>query len=213
MIYLHSFKPPIIYRDLKPSDVMILPKGEDKINGFWNSENIKLTDSSQDTVFIGSAGFIAPEQFNGNQSNILTDIYCLGATLKALADGIEDKNENLDKIISKAMEIDTKKRYQSVKELKKDLILDKTIIMPGIKNKKYFNLNKFLAIACVLVSIVCIVVTISLSTTKDKKVTKPQVENKVVEPPKEEVKPVVKDYSVDGLLDKNKSVPFNSVEH
>ncbi len=211
MIYLHSFKPPIIYRDLKPSNIMITPKGEVKLIDFGIARIYK-PENSQDTVFIGSAGFIAPEQFNGSQSNILTDVYCVGATLKALSDGIEGKNENLEKIINKAMEIDSKKRYQSVKELKKDLILEKTTIMPGIKNKKYFSLKKFLAIACVIVSIVCIIVAISLSTTKDKKVIKPQVENKVVEPKKEEVKPIVKDYSVDGLLDKNKSISFNSVE-
>ena len=59
--YLHSRKPPIIYRDMKPSNVMLC---------------------------LGTQGYAAPEQYGGHgQTDARTDIYCLGATLYHLLTG------------------------------------------------------------------------------------------------------------------------------
>ena len=209
LIYLHSFNPPIIYRDLKPSNIMITPKGEVKLIDFGIARIYK-PDKDKDTVFLGSLGYIAPELYNGSQSNILTDIYCLGATIKALKELTKGRDENLQRVVNKCMEIDSNKRYKSVKELKKDLIVEKTVLMPVSKKKKYFWSTKTIISLCIFVSLACVVVALSLKFTKDNKETKPKTVNNVKakgseETKPEEVKTVIKDYFIDGIINKQKS--------
>ncbi|TDT63285.1 serine/threonine-protein kinase [Fonticella tunisiensis] len=130
--YLHSFNPPIIYRDLKPSNIIISPDGKAKLIDFGISRIYKENQSS-DTILMGSRGYAAPEQYTGVQSNKQTDIYGLGATLYFMASGevppmvidiSRDKNnidENLGKIIEKAMRTNISERYSTVEELKHEL--------------------------------------------------------------------------------------------
>lgn len=134
--YLHSFDPPIIHRDLKPSNIMITPEGGVVLIDFGISRVYKPGQES-DTVYIGSRGYAAPEQFYGTgQSSIQTDIYALGAViyfmltgkapstaLEPLYDENYDKNVNVDirEIIKKAMKIKVEERYSSIKEMSKEV--------------------------------------------------------------------------------------------
>ena len=82
--YLHSQNPTIIYRDLKPSNIMLID----------SSELIKLIDfgiarfhkagKAQDTEAFGTAGYAPPEQYGKGQTDQRSDIYALGATLHYL---------------------------------------------------------------------------------------------------------------------------------
>lgn len=127
--YLHSFNPPIVYRDLKPSNIMITPSGKVVLIDFGIARIYKEGQEG-DTVKFGSMGYIAPELFDDSQSNLKTDIYSLGVTMFFMLTGksismptelISEENypENaargLVKVIQKASEIDPEKRYSDVK--------------------------------------------------------------------------------------------------
>ncbi|MBC8160840.1 MAG: serine/threonine protein kinase, partial [Roseiflexaceae bacterium] len=78
--YLHTRTPPVIYRDLKPSNVIITPEGVLKLVDFGVARTYKAR-KSKDTVAMGSAGYAPPEQYGKGQTDARSDIYALGATL------------------------------------------------------------------------------------------------------------------------------------
>lgn len=85
--YLHSQNPPIIYRDMKPSNIMLKPDGTVVLIDFGTARTFKR-DRVEDTTCLGTVGYAAPEQFGGRgQTDARTDIYCLGATLYHLLTG------------------------------------------------------------------------------------------------------------------------------
>ena len=85
--YLHSQDNPIIYRDMKPSNVMLKPDGSVMLIDFGTARTFKH-NRIEDTTCLGTVGYAAPEQFGGRgQTDARTDIYCLGATLYHLVTG------------------------------------------------------------------------------------------------------------------------------
>lgn len=131
--YLHTRKPAIIYRDMKPSNVMLKPDGNIKIIDFGIAREYK-EQSLGDTVSLGTKGYAAPEQFGGKgQTDARTDIYCLGVTLYHLVTGhspcdppyeiypIRHWNPQLDPgleaIVEKCTQLNPNDRYQSCAEL------------------------------------------------------------------------------------------------
>ena len=90
--YLHSRKPPIIYRDMKPSNVMLKPDGKVMLIDFGTAREFK-ENSVADTTCLGTQGYAAPEQYGGHgQTDARTDIYCLGATLEEIILKCTQKN-------------------------------------------------------------------------------------------------------------------------
>ena len=131
--YLHTRKPSIIYRDMKPSNIMVKPDGSIVLIDFGTAREYK-TEGIQDTTCLGTRGYAAPEQFGGmGQSDARTDIYCLGATLYHLLTGhnpsqppyeiypIRRWNKSLsiglEQIITKCTQRNPNDRFQSCKEL------------------------------------------------------------------------------------------------
>ncbi len=78
--YLHRHTPPIIFRDIKPANIMITSMGHVYLIDFGIARFFK-EGQLYDTVFLGSPGYAAPEQHGLAQTNPRTDIYGLGATL------------------------------------------------------------------------------------------------------------------------------------
>jgi tetratricopeptide (TPR) repeat protein len=135
--YLHSMKPnPIIYRDMKPSNLIITPAGEVKIIDFGIAREYKQA-STADTTYIGTRGYAAPEQYGTSQTDARTDIYSLGVTLYHMLTGkspneppyeikpVREINPKLSRgiehIITKCTRQDPAQRYQSVDKLLKDI--------------------------------------------------------------------------------------------
>jgi serine/threonine protein kinase len=145
--YLHSFHPPIIYRDLKPSNIIITPNNKVVLIDFGIARIYKESQEG-DTVIIGSKGYIAPEQLANIQSNVQSDIYSLGATMFFMLTGKsvslpakhmfeenfpEHVPKSLVRIIQKALALESEKRYSDVKSIISELNAiiandDKTII-------------------------------------------------------------------------------------
>ena len=131
--YLHSRTPAIIYRDMKPANIMLKPDGNLTLIDFGTAREYKAKNLG-DTTCLGTIGYAAPEQFGGmGQTDARTDIYCLGATLYHLVTGlnpseppyeirpIRDINPalsgGLEQIIMKCTQKNPNDRYQSCAEL------------------------------------------------------------------------------------------------
>lgn len=69
--YLHSMNPPIIYRDMKPSNVMLKPDGSVKLIDFGTAKEY-IVENNADTTALGTRGYAAPEQFGDSQDTVST---------------------------------------------------------------------------------------------------------------------------------------------
>ncbi len=132
LIYLHNLKPaPIIYRDLKPGNIIIDENNNLKLVDFGIAREYK--EGATRSLY-GSRGYAAPEQYRGKYDE-RTDIYGFGATFYHVLTGVKydharpvrlkeiNKNfsEGIDFIIDKCLKEDPAQRYQSAAELYKDL--------------------------------------------------------------------------------------------
>lgn len=174
--YLHSRKPPIIYRDMKPSNVMLKPDGNVMLIDFGTAREFKST-SVADTTCLGTQGYAAPEQFGGHgQTDARTDIYCLGATMYHLITGhnpalppyemypIRQWNpmlsSGLEEIILKCTQKNPDDRYQSCAELLYALDHYQDL---DIENKKVQSLKWKTFIASVILTLVMLVGSIGFT--------------------------------------------------
>ncbi|MCF0116089.1 MAG: serine/threonine protein kinase, partial [Erysipelotrichaceae bacterium] len=82
--YLHTQNPKIIYRDMKPSNLMMNNKGKLKLIDFGIAKEYR-EDQLTDTTLAGTPTYMAPEQFSGSKSDERTDIYSLGVVLYLMA--------------------------------------------------------------------------------------------------------------------------------
>ncbi len=131
--YLHTRNPAIIYRDMKPANIMLKPDGNVTLIDFGTAREYKEKNLA-DTTCLGTVGYAAPEQFGGmGQTDARTDIYCLGATLYHLVTGMNPceppyeikpireinpaLSSGLERIIIKCTQRDPNDRYQSCAEL------------------------------------------------------------------------------------------------
>ena len=133
LAYLHSRQPPIIFRDLKPANIMITADNHLFLIDFGIARHFKQ-GQSKDTQALGSPGYAAPEQFGKSQTTPCSDIYSLGATLHHLLTGKHPADtlfhfgplnlgthsalNELDHLIMQMVEVDADKRLDSVQLIK-----------------------------------------------------------------------------------------------
>ena len=130
--YLHTHQPPIIFRDLKPANVMRTPEGHLLLIDFGIARYFK-PGQAKDTIALGSPGFAAPEQYGKAQTTPRADIYSLGATLHAMLSGIDPAEEpfhfepveglsapyaDLNPLLLHMLEMNAHKRPDSIAEVK-----------------------------------------------------------------------------------------------
>lgn len=137
--YLHSHQPePIIFRDMKPANIMIDSLGKVRLIDFGIAK-IFVQNSNLPQTMIGTEGYSAPEQYRGKASP-LSDIYSLGATLhqvvtrndprlqppfsfheRPIREANPEVPEEFARIIGKALEFEPEDRYQTGRAMKEDL--------------------------------------------------------------------------------------------
>lgn len=86
--YLHRQDPPIIFRDVKPANIMLQPDGVVRLIDFGIARRFN-PESNKDTSLLGSVGYSPPEQFGRQQTDMRSDVYAFGATLHHLLTAIE----------------------------------------------------------------------------------------------------------------------------
>ena len=135
--YLHSRKPnPIVYRDMKPSNIMLQPDGTLKLIDFGIAREYKQ-EATADATYIGTKGYAAPEQFGKAQTDERTDIYSLGVTMYHLLTGkspyeppyqfvparqlVAQLSPGMEYILSRCVQPEPADRYQNVEQLLDDL--------------------------------------------------------------------------------------------
>ena len=169
--YLHTREKPIVYRDLKPSNIMLRPNGEITLIDFGTAREFKI-ENIEDTTSLGTPGYAAPEQYGSQdhkgKARPESDIYCLGATLHHLITGRnpaatpfnfppitqcrttlleetprEFRNEllGLEMILTKCTQQEPEQRYRSCAQLQYDLEHPEELGLPYRRKLK----NKMLA--------------------------------------------------------------------
>jgi len=132
--YLHTRQPPIIFRDLKPANVMLTGEGHVYLIDFGIARHFK-PGQAKDTAAFGSTGYAAPEQYGKTQTTVQTDLYGLGATFHQMLTG-DDPSEapfhfaplqaypelpRLASLLSQLLEIPVNKRPASADLVKQQL--------------------------------------------------------------------------------------------
>src|SRR5437868_12207788 len=80
LTYLHNQNPPVIFRDIKPSNLIRRPDDQICLVDFGIARHVRKGAPS-DTTVLGSPGYAPPEQYGQSQTDQRSDIYALGATL------------------------------------------------------------------------------------------------------------------------------------
>lgn len=145
LMYLHTRKPPVIYRDLKPENIIVCPDGNLRVVDFGTALLASYGLRYQDNL-AGTLGYAAPEQLGkgeagGAKADERSDIYTLGATLyhmltghhpslppagiRALRSMKPELSRRMEQIVIKCTRPEPDKRYQSVEEVKRDLLYKK----------------------------------------------------------------------------------------
>lgn len=133
--YLHTQKPPIIFRDVKPANIMRTPRGKLYLIDFGIARHF-TPGLRKDTGSLGSPGYAAPEQYGKAQTTVQTDIYGLGVTLQTLLTGVDPLEtagggtssiptrhlpEKLQQLLNQMREPDSSKRPKSMDKVKRRL--------------------------------------------------------------------------------------------
>ena len=142
--YLHGLEPPVIFRDMKPDNIMLRPDGTCVLIDFGVAREYKETKEKGnigDTTCLGTKGYAPPEQYKGagmGQTDKRSDIYALGATMYHMVTGKDPSrppyemrpirrwdpalSSGLEAVIKKCTQNDPEKRYQDVSQLKEALL-------------------------------------------------------------------------------------------
>jgi WD40 repeat protein/tRNA A-37 threonylcarbamoyl transferase component Bud32 len=133
--YLHARQPPIVFRDLKPANVMLTPSGHVYLIDFGIARHFK-PGQERDTTALGSSGYAPPEQYGKSQTTTRADIYSLGATLHQLLTG-DDPSETpfrfeplnftdplltgLDTLVTNMLNVAVDRRPESISIVRQEL--------------------------------------------------------------------------------------------
>lgn len=139
LTFLHEHKPdPIIFRDMKPSNIMINQHGHVILVDFGIA---KPFQTGQKGTMIGTEGYSPPEQYRGEASH-LADIYALGATIHHALTRRDPRLEppfsfserpirkinpsvsvELETVVNTALQYSTGDRFQSAQAMKESLMM------------------------------------------------------------------------------------------
>jgi serine/threonine protein kinase len=132
LTYLHHRSEPIIYRDIKPGNIILGYDGNVRLIDFGISRIFQI-GKMEDTVKIGTVGFAAPEQFEKKQTDERTDLFSLGSLLYYMLSGgkyvyvvqkpishfVKRLPTSLEKCINQLVELEPDRRIQDAEEAKR----------------------------------------------------------------------------------------------
>ena len=137
--YLHRRSPPVVFRDLKPGNIMFDSQGQVKLIDFGIARHFK-PGKSGDTMNLGTPGYAAPEQYGGiGQSGPQADVYSLGAVLLQMTSGynpvlaptpfplpapgsiMRGLPQHVEQAIIRATQLQPQLRFSSVREFQQAL--------------------------------------------------------------------------------------------
>ncbi|MDQ2907481.1 MAG: protein kinase [Chloroflexota bacterium] len=144
--YLHSRQPPIIFRDLKPANIIRTADGQLYLIDFGIARHFK-PGQARDTTALGSPGYAAPEQYGKAQTTPRSDVYSLGVLLHTLLSGNDPTLTpfhfpalrlqghpalvRLEGLIMQMLEIDANRRPASIAAVKQELqSIDDLLMQP-----------------------------------------------------------------------------------
>ncbi|MDE2127351.1 MAG: serine/threonine protein kinase [Armatimonadetes bacterium] len=154
--YLHAQVPPVIFRDLKPANVMLQADGTVRLIDFGIARQFQ-PGLRQDTSVLGSVGYSPPEQFGSRQTDVRSDIYSLGATLHNMLTGRDPSKEpfrfpaasdtnravppELDAVVARCVQASPEARYQSAAEVSQALAYVMSILPPSSVSQQLTSLG------------------------------------------------------------------------
>ena len=135
--YLHSRNPPVIYRDLKPANIMIQADGTIRLGDF-GAAFAGAYGQEGEQLLVGTPGYGAPEQWQSAGAGKESDIYALGAVLHEMLTGISPQSRfmerrpvreydksiprELEKVIGVCTRRNPSERYRSMEQLREALL-------------------------------------------------------------------------------------------
>lgn len=147
---LHEQEPPIIHRDVKPSNILISENGQVRLIDFNASREFKA-DSGRDTVNIGTRNYAPPEQFGFSQTDVRSDIYSLGVVISELSDAFPD-------VVKRCTMFSPEERYASIIEVEEELLKSTSSQFDAMTERETekkvsgFSVRKLLVPACVFLA-------------------------------------------------------------
>ncbi len=117
---LHQCKPPIIPRDIKPSNIMLTSCGHLVLLDF-NAAKSFHRPAAADTTRLGTQGYAAPEQYGFGASSPQTDLYAMGVLLREMSQSFADTaaGRHFLAIAARCTRLNPDERFASAEELKK----------------------------------------------------------------------------------------------
>ena len=136
LTYLHTSNPPIIFRDLKPANIMLTPQEQLKLIDFGIARLFK-PGKEKDTQAFGTAGYSAPEQYGRGQTDARSDVYSLGVLVHQLLTGYDPTqtpfrlppanqlqtsvSREVSDVLSQAIDNDPAQRFTTIREFREAL--------------------------------------------------------------------------------------------
>ncbi|RPI85067.1 MAG: hypothetical protein EHM41_11780 [Chloroflexi bacterium] len=144
LMYMHSLKPMVLHRDIKPGNVKITPTGQVFLVDFGLAKVVLGRSATETGARAMTPGYSPPEQYGTARTDQRSDIYSLGATLySALTDNLPEdglaramdqahltpvrkRNEHvsrrLDRVLEKALEVQPENRFQTAADFRRELL-------------------------------------------------------------------------------------------
>lgn len=118
---LHTHVPPIIHRDMKPSNIILNSKGCIKIIDF-DSSRLYKAESEGDTRLLGTERYAPPEQYGFSQTDCRSDIYSLGVVFGMFpAFSSKARQKRWKQLVEKCTLFAPESRFQAVEEVEKEV--------------------------------------------------------------------------------------------